>query len=33
MHTTHSISHTVRSRTCSHVIWVQCTTCTTTRSY
>ena len=32
MHTTHCVSHTIRSRTSSHVVWVQCTTSTTTRS-
>ena len=33
MHTTHGVGHTVRSRTSSHVVWVQCTTRTTTGSY
>ena len=32
MHTTHCICHTIGSRASSHIIWVQCTTCTTTRS-
>ena len=30
VHTAESISHTVRSGTCSHVVWVQCTAGTTT---
>ena len=33
VHAAESIGHTVRSRTCSHVVWVQSTTCTTTGSY
>ena len=33
VHAAESIGHTVRSRTCSHVVWVKCTTCTTTRSH
>ena len=33
VHTAQSVSHTVRSRTGSHVVWVQGTTRTTTRSY
>ena len=32
MHTTQGVGHTIRSRTCSHVIWVQGTACTTTGS-
>ena len=31
--TTHGVGHTIRSRTSSHVVWVQCTTRTTTGSY
>ena len=32
MHTAHSICHTIGSRTCSHVIRVKCTSCTTAGS-
>ena len=33
VHTSHCICHTVGSWTCCHVIWVKCTSCTTTGSY
>ena len=33
MHTSHSICHTIRSWSCSHVIWVKCTSCTTAWCY
>ena len=33
VHTSHSICHTIRSRTCCHVIWVKCTSCTTAGCY
>ena len=33
VHATQGVSHTVRSRTGSHVVWVQGTTRTTTGSY
>ena len=32
MHTSHCICHTVRSRSCCHVVRVKCTSCTTTWS-
>ena len=33
MHTTHRVGHTIRSRTCCHVVGVQGTTCAAARCY